>query len=391
MWAISAIGQNTESHNVSGSLREDLQRALAEQDAAQKRSAQFEEKAQKSKAEADKAANRMAALAAHIQQAEAGRAAAQARSALIGRERRRLDARLAEKQRPIVQLTSALQQIGRRPVALSVLQPGSVKDMVYLRAMLSAAMPRIHDQTSDLRSEIAHSRALRREAEDAARLLKAQEDRLLKRRQSLAALELRQRDAAEQAKGSASREANRALALGERARDLDMLVGELDRAGALRRRLAALPGPVLRPAHPSQARSPAQTAPPFEQAALSAPKPYMLPVDGRLVSGFGAMGDAGRARNLTLAPHEGAQIVAPAAGRVGFAGPYQGYGRIVIIEHAGGWTSVVTGLGRTAVQVGDRVRAGMPLGTAPSGHDRHISVELRRDGEAVNPLRFVSR
>ena len=76
------------------------------------------------------------------------------------------------------------------------------------------------------------------------------------------------------------------------------------------------------------------------------PSPYLLPVAGRTVSGFGAVEDVGTSNGITLAPRPGAQVVAPAAGRVAFAGPYRGYGRIVIIEHDGGWTSLVTGLAR---------------------------------------------
>ena len=91
---------------------------------------------------------------------------------------------------------------------------------------------------------------------------------------------------------------------------------------------------------------------------------------------------------MTLAPRPGAQVVAPAAGRVVFAGPYRGYGRIVIIEHAGGWTSLVTGLARTDVLVGETLVAGAPLGIAAQT-DPQVTVELRGDAGPVNPLRFV--
>ena len=104
--------------------------------------------------------------------------------------------------------------------------------------------------------------------------------------------------------------------------------------------------------------------------------------------GFGAPQGSGASSGLTLAPRPGAQVVAPAAGRVAFAGPYRGYGRIVIIEHAGGWTSLVTGLARTDVAVGEQLVAGAPLGIAAQARPE-ITLELRRDGEPVNPLRFV--
>ena len=91
---------------------------------------------------------------------------------------------------------------------------------------------------------------------------------------------------------------------------------------------------------------------------------------------------------MTLAPRPGAQVVAPAAGRVAFAGPYRGHGRIVIIEHPGGWTSLVTGLARTDVAVGATLVAGAPLGIAAQASPQ-VTLELRSGGEPVNPLRFV--
>ena len=112
----------------------------------------------------------------------------------------------------------------------------------------------------------------------------------------------------------------------------------------------------------------------------------MLPADGRLVSGFGeARPGAVRTRGVAIAVRPGALAVAPAAGRIAFAGPYRGYGTIAIIEHGGGWTSVITGLARIDARVGEQVIAGAPLGLA-GPRQPVLGVELRRAGEPVNPL-----
>ena len=74
---------------------------------------------------------------------------------------------------------------------------------------------------------------------------------------------------------------------------------------------------------------------------------------------------------------------APAAGRVSFAGDYRGYGKIVIIDHGGGWTSLITGMIALSVSVGDTLDAGAPVGRAGSD-DSRITVELRRAGRPVD-------
>ncbi|MGX7896107.1 murein hydrolase activator EnvC family protein [Tsuneonella sp. HG222] len=373
--------------------REALRSALAERTAAEARSRRLDAEAARATEAAERTRREAAALAARVQQAEAGIAAAEARIALVDRERAKLREALGREQGPLVRLTAALQQFSRRPVALSVLRPGSVRDVVYTRALLSSAVPAVQSRTAGVRGQLARGRALRGQAIAAARVLREEQANFGTRSKQLAALETRQRLASREASGSAAREAERALALAEEARDLDSLVGRLDRAGGLRRRLAALPGPVLRPPQPELAdRAP---EPASEQAAARAaaaggppPSPYILPVTGRTVIGFGTPTGSGLSGGLTLAPRAGAQVVAPAAGRVAFAGPFRGYGRIVIIEHEGGWASLVTGLARADVEVGEALVGGAPLGVAGQGRPT-VSLELRRGGEPVNPLQFV--
>lgn len=365
-----------------------LRRALAEQRAAETRSERLEREAASASDAADRAAREAAALAARVQQAEAGIAAAEARLTLVSRERALLLEQLGAEQQPLVRLTAALQQFSRRPVALSLARPGSVKDVVYVRAVLDTALPHVREQTSGLRGLIARSESLRGETQAAVEGLRVEEQGLRDRRQELATIENRQRKASSEAIDVARREAERALALGEQARDLDGLVVELDRAAALRDRLAALPGPLPRPARPQDAQPAPLVAPPPESADTPPPSPYLLPVTGRTTAGFGARVAGGVSNGISLAPRPGAQVVAPAAGRVAFAGPYRGYGRIVIIEHAGEWISLVTGLARADVRVGEQIVAGAPIGVAGEA-EPEVTLELRRGGEPVNPLRFA--
>lgn len=57
---------------------------------------------------------------------------------------------------------------------------------------------------------------------------------------------------------------------------------------------------------------------------------------------------------------------------------------IVIIDHGGGWTSLVAGLGLVSVRVGETVAQGAPLGRAPAGDDPRVTVELRRRDRPVD-------
>jgi septal ring factor EnvC (AmiA/AmiB activator) len=107
-------------------------------------------------------------------------------------------------------------------------------------------------------------------------------------------------------------------------------------------------------------------------------------------------------KGLTIAAKAGAPVVAPLDGSVMFAGPFRGYGQILIVEHAHGYHSLIAGLGRIDTTVGRQVLAGEPVGVmgtpnggAPEGRPDDgfgagplkLYFELRRNGQPVNPQR----
>ncbi|MEO0590096.1 MAG: peptidoglycan DD-metalloendopeptidase family protein [Pseudomonadota bacterium] len=373
--------------------RDELERATKANEEAAARAARFAREAEETGEAAERAAREEAAMAARIQQNEAQIAAARARYSLTQVERARLANRLANRQQPLVRLTAALQTNARRPLALSALQPGSLKDLVYVRAVLDSAVPQIQARTAVLRGELEEGLTLERRARRVLTELRQSEEDLQAKRTQLAALATSQRLASDNARGEAVREEERALALAEEARDLDGLIDKLDDNAKRRQALAALPGPVLRPSSFSESIDAVAdlepSAPRPVAAATGAPLGFQLPVQGRTITGFGEQRSSGiRSKGVALLPEPGAQIIAPASGRVVFSGPYEGFGRIVILEHANGWSSLVTGLSRSDVAVGDQLIGGAPLGVA-DGQGGAIGLELRERGEPVNPLDYL--
>lgn len=391
LWAVGwgaagALAQQLSAPNSIPTTQSAIAEAQKQGAVARKRAERLEAEAARATQAAERAARDAAALAARIQETEARIVEAEGRVEMVAGQQRQLRDQLASRQQPLVRLTAALQRLSRRPPALALLRPGSVRDAMYMRAVLAVTLPEVESRTAALKAEIARGRILERHAQAAARELRASEAELDMRRKALMAIETRQRLASRQAAGDASREADRALALAEKAKDLGQLVEDLAEAGALREALARLPGPIPRPLRPEEAQVVA-----VEPVATPSPSlgSYILPVAGRLVTGFGESKDGQpRSRGIALAVRPGAQAIAPAAGRVAFAGPYRGYGRIVILEHEGGWTSLVTGLARLEVRVGENLLGGSPLGTAGAGNPV-VTLELRQNGDPVNPLQFA--
>jgi septal ring factor EnvC (AmiA/AmiB activator) len=343
-----------------------LAEAQREAAAARVRSERLEDQARRADGEAARANAAAGALAARIEAAEADITAAQSRIALIERLSAAQRARLAAGQGSLIRLTAALQTMARRPPALALVQPGSLDEVVHVRALLASSLPAIRARTAGVRAEMARGEALRRQASEAVAQLSAGRLDLQQRRLALARFERGQRSRSASLMQSAVQESDRALAFGEEARDLAALAGTRAFQARLAARLGGLPGPAPRPG---------------EAGAAPSPQRYQLPVEGRLVTGTGEISEAGvHARGLTFAAPAGAQAIAPRSGRVAFAGTVRGYGQVVIIDHGGGWTTTVTDLTDLAVGRGDRVQAGQTLGRTAGGE---ATVELRKDGRPV--------
>jgi septal ring factor EnvC (AmiA/AmiB activator) len=64
----------------------------------------------------------------------------------------------------------------------------------------------------------------------------------------------------------------------------------------------------------------------------------------------------------------------------------------LIIEHSEGYHTLLAGLGRIDGAVGQRVTTGEPVGMAGSPETGHpsIYVELRRNGQPINPLPWLA-
>jgi septal ring factor EnvC (AmiA/AmiB activator) len=85
-----------------------------------------------------------------------------------------------------------------------------------------------------------------------------------------------------------------------------------------------------------------------------------------------------------------AQAVAPGDSEVVFAGSYQNLGLVLILEMLGGYHLTLAGLGRIDVHIGDLVLAGEPVGVLPSGNAARLYMELRRNGQTVDPAPWMS-
>lgn len=89
----------------------------------------------------------------------------------------------------------------------------------------------------------------------------------------------------------------------------------------------------------------------------------------------------------------GSEVHSTGAGTVVVAGRNGGYGNMVEIDHGNGLTTRYAHLSRVLVKVGDHVEAADAVGlsgTTGRSTGPHLHYEVRRDGKAIDPMRFLT-
>lgn len=122
------------------------------------------------------------------------------------------------------------------------------------------------------------------------------------------------------------------------------------------------------------------------------------PARGTIVRRFGRQPSSRFGTTITrngmeLAATEGQPVRAVHEGSVAFAGPFTGYGNLVIVDHGERSYSLYGHLESVDVATGQRIEVQAPLGRSglnPAGAPA-LYFELRIDGAAVDPLQWLKR
>lgn len=297
----------------------------------------------------------------------------------------------------LADLLGALQRLSRLPPDTMVAAPQSPSDTVKSALLLRSAVPELKSRADALSKELQGLLDLRRQlAQQKDKAARAAESLTL-RQKDLASLVARREELSKDTDSERAKLATKVTSLADKAGDLKDLIEKLEaerkaeaarKAEAERRRQAQVEADREKRARDKVAGL--KRAPPETQSAgiLGG---MVAPVGGKVVQRYGAVDEAGAtSRGLTYRGRAGGPVVAPADGAVMFAGPFKGYGLLLILEHANGYHSLLSGLGRIDAQVGQRVLGGEPVGLLSGDGDPTMYYELRRGGQPVNPARGLA-
>jgi septal ring factor EnvC (AmiA/AmiB activator) len=330
-----------------------------------------------------------------------------------------LQVRLGARDEQMGRVLLALERLALRPGDALSLSPLNPADAVRTAILLRAAVPSVRTSAQELQTELAELFAVRAQMTEQKEKIALGASALVDRRAELERLE-QERAGKQTQLAAATGEAT--LRLEQMAREAEDLRELLEKLNAEKKRRqeeerlkaeAAAKAKAETEAAEAAKRAKELAEKPPESRALPTPPPpapnlaplvaelrpfseargsMPFPVAGTVSQLYGDS-DASTglsSRGLSIKSRPSAPVIAPFDGVVAFAGPFRAYGLLLIIEHSEGYHTLLAGLGRVDAAVGQRVLAGEPVGSMDNEGTPSLYVELRRDGQPVNPLPWLA-
>ena len=332
-------------------------------------------------------AQNLVRVAASAQQHERNLAQVEQRLAGLETQESKAAHALAGKRGKLASMLAVLQRMGREPPPALIVRPDDAAVAARSAMMLSAVVPAVQGEARRLTGDLLQLRTLRQQVAGQRMALAASANALDRDRRKVESLITQKRDLAKRTDQALTETSDRLAALAGQARDLRGLIKSLDEDAT---RPGGSSGPVVidRIATAGAARA----------ASLDGLRGLLaLPANGDLVASFGGEdGLGGHLAGILLGTRPGAQVTSPCDGKILFAGPFRGYGQMLIIGVSGGYHVLLSGLANVDGVVGQEVLAGEPIGrmgskpsqeagSAPGAKGGRLYMEFRRNGAPIDP------
>jgi septal ring factor EnvC (AmiA/AmiB activator) len=434
---------------VSDSKLQDVERELERSRQQQK---ELSEQARALAAEVDGLRKQLISAASEAQDTEDSLSSLETQLRDLREREQELKAELGTRDDQLREVLMALERLAMRPPEAVLVQPMPAEDSVRSAILLRAVVPELAERAAALRAELEQLTVVRREISLRRTDIALAVAKLDRQHSTLATLFERKQALQRSTEAKSAEAAKRADSLAENADSMRELLAKLEaerkrreeeerlareaeerRLAEEARRMAALAmaKPEVPRLPPSRSEAPAPGAPSASAPSRAAPGgvapggvvsagPDMtpepsaatmvvhgptlalrpmnkmrglmpLPARGKVIARYGQKDAAGSAqKGIVLQTRARAQVIAPADGVVAFAGSFRGYGQLLIMEHGGGYHTLLSGLDQIDATVGQRLLMGEPVGTMGPADAPSLYFELRHDGQSINPMPWLT-
>ncbi|HRE19902.1 MAG TPA: peptidoglycan DD-metalloendopeptidase family protein [Rhabdaerophilum sp.] len=362
-------------------------------------------------------------VAKKVREAEERLAVQEEKLASLGKREEALRQSLRSRERVLAEVLAAMQRIGRKPPPALLVAPEDVLSAMRAAILLGTVLPDMRDEAMILVADLNTLTDLRRETAVVTEQMRAERSGLDGEWTRMAALVAERQNQISLSREQLDREKARVASLSQEAKSLRDLISRSEneivgnaRAVEIAKRapVPAKGGTNVASLNGDAGRNVARLQPRIAFAERRGHVP--LPVSGQITRLFGQPdGVGGTERGITISSNRSAVVTAPGDAWVHFAGPYRGYGHLVILNAGNGYHVVLAGMERLSVEIGQFVLAGEPLGfmagkgegaSAPGqtgvnvangnanplgGARPALYVEFRKDGSPFDPSSWWSQ
>ncbi|SES72678.1 peptidoglycan DD-metalloendopeptidase family protein [Thorsellia anophelis] len=231
-----------------------------------------------------------------------------------------------------------------------------------------------------------------REKQDDIKAKKSQQETLIKEQnvklEALEAVKLAHSKTISQIKSQMSKTEDELVSLRDDQINLQYKIQQATREAE--RQAAALAAESL---SKSQTSNPS-TGKMLSQSSNSSGKTLPKPVDGAIIINYGEqLGGEIMSKGWVISAAYGQSVKAVQSGKVLIADYLQGYGNVIVIDHGAGYMSLYGYNSEMLVKQGDDISIGKVIskvGQREGESDSGLYFEIRKEGEAVNPITYLN-
>ena len=277
--------------------------------------------------------------------------------------------KLSNKQ--LFRLMKGLQTLALRPTELLIFQSKTPVNMLRSRDLMRYSLPIIGQMQEETKENLGKLANVRQELLGKKEQTKQAYTDLLTQREKMNRLVGQKKQMQVQYTSYYNEAKKKADALAAKAQDLKDLLAQLEKEALAKKKQQQL------------TQSMSSTVPP---GAFGRAKGLLgLPANGQIIQHFGDTSISGaHAKGIIIKTRPNAQITAPYDGTVLFAGPFQNYGRLLIVDHGDEYLTVLAGMDTINAAVGQELLAGEPVG-AMGVQNTDLYMEIRFQGIPENP------
>lgn len=283
--------------------------------------------------------------------------------------------KLSNKQ--LFRVMKGLQTLALRPTELLIFQSKKPVDMLRSRDLMRYSLPIVGQMQEETKENLGKLANVRQELLEKKEQTKQTHMDLLTQREKMNRLAGQKKLMQARYTTYYNEAKKKADALATKAQDLKDLLKNLEQERALAKKKQ------------EQRLQPTQR---MMTGAFGKTKGMLsLPANGQITQHFGDTSISGaHAKGIIIKTRPNAQITVPFDGIVLFAGPFQNYGRLLIVDHGDEYLTVLAGMDTINASVGQELLAGEPVGTMGNVYT-DLYLEIRSAGIPEDPEEWFKR